>query len=70
VPACSSSPSSVLQALTDAELRSDRLSVADSNGLLQALGAVSDPRQRPGRRHGLQSILLLALGAVLAGARS
>jgi hypothetical protein len=29
-----------------------------------------DPRQRRGRRHSLQSILVLALGAILAGARS
>jgi predicted transposase YbfD/YdcC len=38
--------------------------------LLQTLSAVPDPRRRRGRRHSLQSILLLALGAVLAGARS
>ena len=56
--------------LADAELPSDRLSVADSISLVQALRAVPDPRQRRGRRHGLQSILLLALGAVLAGAHS
>src|SRR4051812_34231642 len=38
--------------------------------MLQALAAVPDPRKARGRRHGLQSILLLAVGAVLAGARS
>jgi hypothetical protein len=70
VPAYSSSPPSALQALADAELPSDRLSVADSISLVQALRAVPDPRQRRGRRHGLQSVLLLALGAVLAGAHS
>ena len=70
MPAYSSSPPSALQALADAELPSDRLSVADSISLVQALRAVPDPRQRRGRRHGLQSVLLLALGAVLAGAHS
>lgn len=38
--------------------------------LLQALSAVPDPRRRRGRRHSLQSILLIAVCAVLAGARS
>ncbi|MDP9353977.1 MAG: ISAs1 family transposase [Chloroflexota bacterium] len=38
--------------------------------LLQALSAVPDPRRRRGRRHSLQSILLVAVSAVLAGARS
>jgi predicted transposase YbfD/YdcC len=46
------------------------LTSAESITLLQALSAVPDPRQRRGRRHSLQSVLLLALGAVLAGARS
>ncbi len=32
--------------------------------------AVPDPRRRQGRRHGLQSVLLLALQAVMAGASS
>jgi hypothetical protein len=45
------------------------LSAADSIGLLQALTAVPDPRRR-GRRHGLQSVLRLALQAVMAGASS
>ena len=70
MPACLSSPPSVLHAFADAELPSDRLSAADSISLLQALAPVPDPRQRRGRRHNLQSILLLALGAVLASARS
>ncbi|HVI38501.1 MAG TPA: ISAs1 family transposase, partial [Gaiellales bacterium] len=47
-----------------------RLDVAESIGLLQALATVPDPRRARGRRHGLQSVLLLAVGAVLAGARS
>ena len=46
------------------------LSAADSIRLVQALTAVSDPRRRRGRRHGLQSVLLLALQAVMAGASS
>jgi len=46
------------------------LSSAESLSLLQALAAVPDPRKRRGRRHGLQSVLSLALSAILAGARS
>src|SRR3954452_775300 len=46
------------------------LSVAESIRLIQALKAVPDPRRRRGRRHGLQSVLLLALQAVMAGASS
>jgi hypothetical protein len=46
------------------------LSAAASIRLLQALSAVPDPRHRRGRRHSLQSILLIAVSAVLAGARS
>jgi predicted transposase YbfD/YdcC len=47
-----------------------RLSAVESSTLLQALEAVPDPRHRRGRRHPLQSVLYLALGAVLAGADS
>ena len=46
------------------------LGAGDSIGLVQALSAVPDPRRRRGRRHGLQSVLLLALQAVMAGASS
>src|SRR5206468_6453481 len=46
------------------------LSTTESMTLVQALGGVPDPRHRRGRRHSLQSVLLLTLGAVLAGARS
>jgi hypothetical protein len=70
VPATSSSLSAVLRAATDAELPSRQLSTVESITLLQALGSVPDPRHRRGRRHSLQSVLFLALGAVLAGARS
>ena len=44
------------------------LSAVESIRLVQALQAVPDPRRRRGRRHGLQSVLLLALQAVMAGA--
>jgi hypothetical protein len=70
VPANSSSLSAVLRAATNAELPSGQLSTGESITLVQALGAVPDPRHRRGRRHSLQSILLLALEAVFAGARS
>lgn len=66
----SSSSSVVLRAVAAVELPSWRLSSTESITLLQALSAVPDPRKRRGRRHGLQSVLLLALGAVMAGARS
>jgi predicted transposase YbfD/YdcC len=70
VPASSSSPSSLLSVAERAELPSGQLSAVESITLIQALGAVPDHRQRRGRRHSLQSVLLLALGAVMAGARS
>src|SRR3954451_19362172 len=46
------------------------LSAVESIGLVQALRVIPDPRHRRGRRHGLQSVLLLALQAVMAGASS
>src|SRR3954447_6420962 len=46
------------------------LSAVESIRLVQALRTVPDPRRRRGRRHGLQSVLLLALQAVMAGASS
>ncbi len=70
MPATPSSLSAVLRAAIDGELPARRLSTAESITLVQALGSVPDPRHRRGRRHSLQSVLLLALGAVLAGARS
>lgn len=70
MPASSSSLSSFVTAVTDPEAPDGELSVAQSIKLLQALAAVPDPRQRRGRRHSLQSILLVAVCAVLAGARS
>jgi predicted transposase YbfD/YdcC len=70
VPAPSSSPSVLLDAVSDAGLPPGPLDATESISLLRALSAVPDPRDARGRRHGLQSILLLAVGAVLAGARS
>src|SRR3954463_101821 len=65
MPASASSLSALLPA--SAVVRGP-LPAADSIRLVQALKTVPDPRQRRGRRHGLQSVLLLALQAVMAGA--
>ena len=46
------------------------LAVRSPQGLLEALGAVADPRKKRGVRHGFISILALCACAVLAGARS
>ncbi len=70
MPATSSSPTTLLDAVTAAGVPARPLSAAESISLLQALATVPDPRQRRGRRHSLQSVLLLALGAIVAGARS
>jgi hypothetical protein len=70
VPATSSSPSALIPALEAADSPSAPLSAADSIRLLHALESVPDPRRARGRRHGLQSVLLLGLQAVMAGASS
>ncbi|WP_199506522.1 ISAs1 family transposase [Geodermatophilus sp. TF02-6] len=70
MPASSSSPTALADAVTAAGVPARPLSAPESISLLQALAAVPDPRNRRGRRHSLQSILFLALSAVLAGARS
>ena len=70
MPATSSSPSALRRAATTAALPARRLSSLESSTLLEALEAVPDPRRRRGRRHRLESVLHLALGAVLAGADS
>src|SRR4051795_4712404 len=67
MPASASSLSTLLPA---SQAVPGPLSAADSIRLIQALKAVADPRRRRGRRHGLQSVLLLALQAVMAGASS
>src|SRR3954467_7076090 len=64
------SASSLSQLLPASAVVCGPLSAAESIRLVQALKAVSDPRSRRGRRHGLQSVLLLALQAVMAGASS
>src|SRR3954452_20310370 len=56
--------------MTGADVPAEPLSAAQSIRLLQALSAVPDPRRRRGRRYSLQAILLIAVSAVLAGARS
>jgi predicted transposase YbfD/YdcC len=70
VPACSSSLPVLSDAEWIAELPGGELSLADSVRLLEALGAVPDPRKRRGRRHCLRWVLLLAVGAVMAGRTS
>src|SRR3954464_10937848 len=67
MPASASSLSALLPASATVP---GPLGAADSISLVQALKAVPDPRRRRGRRHGLQSGLLLALQAVMAGASS
>src|SRR3954447_7836140 len=67
MPASASSLSALLPASATVP---GPLSAADSIGVVQALKAVPAPRRRRGRRHGLQSVLLLALQAVMAGASS
>jgi len=57
-------------AVSDGELPRDGLSLRESVQLLAALGAVPDPRKRRGVRHSVQSVLLLAIGAVMAGKTS
>src|SRR3954454_13309240 len=64
------SASSLSELLSASAVVCGPLSAADSIRLVQALKAVPDPRRRRGRRHGLQSVLLLALQAVMAGASS
>jgi DDE_Tnp_1-associated len=70
VPASSSSLPPLIATITGADVPAEPLSAAQSIRLLQALSAVPDPRRRRGRRYSLQAILLIAVSAVLAGARS
>src|SRR3954447_2445111 len=67
MPASASSLSALLPV---SEAVSGPLSAVESIRLVQALTVIPDPRCRRGRRHGLQSVLLLALQAVMAGASS
>jgi predicted transposase YbfD/YdcC len=57
-------------AVIGSALPAEGLSARQSITLLQELMGVPDPRRRRGRRHSLQSVLLIAVCAVLAGARS
>jgi hypothetical protein len=52
----------------DVEL--DDVGVDGPGGLLERLGALSDPRSGHGRRYGLAGVLAIAAAAVLGGARS
>jgi predicted transposase YbfD/YdcC len=70
VSASSSSLSPLVATIRWAAVPAEKLSAAQSIRLLQALSAAPDPRRRRGRRYSLQSILLVAVSAVLAGARS
>lgn len=70
MPASSSSLSTLGEVDWPAELPAEALSLADSVRLLEALGVVPDPRKRRGRRHSLRWVLLLAVGAVMAGKTS
>jgi hypothetical protein len=67
MPASASSLSALLPA---SAVGREPLSAVESIRLIQALRVIPDPRRRRGRRHGLQSVLLLALQAVMAGASS
>src|SRR5215218_7333804 len=67
MPASASSLSALLPV---SQAVSGPLSAGESIRLVQALTVIPDPRRRRGRRHGLQSVLLLALQAVMAGASS
>src|SRR3954469_9552209 len=70
VPAPPSSLTALAVAVSDGELPPDGLSLRESVQLLAALTAVPDPRKRRGVRHSVQSVLLLAIGAVMAGKTS
>lgn len=70
MPALPSSLSRLALAASDAELPPEGLSLRESVQLLAALAAVPDPRKRRGVRHCVQSVLLLAIGAVMAGKTS
>jgi hypothetical protein len=58
----------VVMALVDVEL--DDVAVTGPGGLLERLGALTDPRARRGKRHQLAGLLAIAAAAVLGGARS
>src|SRR4051794_41967264 len=65
MPASASSLSALVPA---SAVGCEPLSAVESIRLVQALRVIPDPRRRRGRRHGLQSVLLLALQAVVGRA--
>jgi hypothetical protein len=67
VPASSSFLPVLSDAEWTAELPGGELSLADSVGLLEALGAVPDPRKRRGVVTVCDGCCCLAVGAVMAG---
>ena len=71
MPALSSSPiSPALEQLSDLPAGDRALLAGQCPDLLECLARVPDPRDRRGVRHSLSSLLLAAVAAVLAGARS
>jgi predicted transposase YbfD/YdcC len=71
VPALSSSPiRPALEQLSDLPASDRTLLAGQCPGLLEYLARVPDPRDPRGVRHTLTSLLLAAVAAVLAGARS
>ena len=71
MPALSSSPiSTALEQLSDLPAGDRVLLAGECPGLAEYLARVPDPRDRRGVRHTLTSLLLTAVAAALAGARS
>ncbi|SDY57026.1 Transposase DDE domain-containing protein [Modestobacter sp. DSM 44400] len=70
MPASPSSLSTVTDAVGSLVESGSDLSLADSIRLITVLGSVPDPRKPRGRRHSLQSVLKLVVGAVIAGKTS
>jgi len=71
VPALSSSPiADALEQLSELPAGDRALLAGQCPGLAEYLARVPDPRDRRGVRHSLTSLLLAAVAAVLAGARS
>jgi hypothetical protein len=66
----SAAVSSLISCSTRQDGRFPTMAQASPTGLLDALGAVADPRKSRGVRHRFVSVLALAACAVAAGARS
>jgi hypothetical protein len=52
------------------QVERDDETITGPDGLLERLGALTDPRARRGKRHQLAGVLAIAAAAVLGGARS